>query len=81
MAEFRVNLPWQTFVHVRLNHYETMLSDPDIIRNNRWPHNLAVLKEARQAYCKPYLAKMYDYAQVNRILEILELTGAVDFLK
>lgn len=80
MAEFGVNLPWQAFVQVRLNHYESMLVDPDVIRNNRWPHNLAVLEEAKQANCKIGLATMSHCAQVNRILEILELTDVFDFV-
>lgn len=71
MASFRASL---------VNHYEAMLSDPDVICNNRWPHNLAVLEEAKQANCKIGLATMSHYAQVNRILEILELTDAFDFV-
>jgi len=80
MAEFGVNLPWQAFVQVRLNHYEAILADPKVIRNNRWLHTLAVLEEARQANCKTGLATMSHCVQVNRILEILELINAFDFV-
>ena len=44
MSEFGVSTPWQAFIQVRLQHYETMLADPQILLNNRWPHNLALLK-------------------------------------
>jgi hypothetical protein len=47
MAEFGVSTPWQAFMQVRLKHYEAMLADPQTIRKSVWPHNLALLNEAR----------------------------------
>ena len=64
-AEFGVSAPWQAFVQVRLHHYEKMVGDSDVIRNSQWPHNIALLHEARQ---------------VRRILEILNLTDGFDFV-
>jgi len=49
MAEFGVSIPWQAFVQVRLRIYEEMLADPEVLRNNQWPHNMALLEEARRA--------------------------------
>lgn len=39
MEEFDVDTEWQAFVQVRLEYYEEMISDPEVIRENRWPHN------------------------------------------
>jgi beta-phosphoglucomutase len=47
--EFGVSAPWQTFVQIRLKHYEGMLADPEVIRTNQWPPNLTVLDEAHRA--------------------------------
>jgi beta-phosphoglucomutase len=79
MAEFGVSAPWQAFIQIRLRHYETMLADPQVLRDNTWPHNLALLAEARQARCKVGLASMSTCSQVRRVLEILDLTGKFDF--
>lgn len=80
MGEYGVNTPWQAYVQVRLEHYEQMLSDPEVIRENRWPHNLAVLQEARRAKCQTALATMSRCEQAIRILEILDLAGEFDFV-
>jgi beta-phosphoglucomutase len=80
MAEFGVSAPWQVFVQVRLHHYEAMLADSEVIRNNQWPHNMALLEEARRTHCKVGLATMSYCAQVQRVLEILNLKDTFDFV-
>lgn len=80
MAEFGVSSPWQAFVQVRLRIYEDMLADPDVVRNNQWPHNVALLHEARRTHCKVGLATMSQCPQVRRVLEILGLSEAFDFV-
>ncbi len=80
MAEFGVRTPWQAFVQIRLSIYEQMLADPKVLRNNQWPHNMALLQEARQTRCKVGLATMSYCPQVQRVLEILNLREAFDFV-
>jgi HAD superfamily hydrolase (TIGR01509 family) len=80
MAEFGVHKPWQAYVQVRLGFYKELLADPEIIRRNQWPHNIALLHEARRARCKVGLATMSACAQARLVLEILELPGAFDFV-
>ena len=80
MDEFGVSTPWQAFVQVRLAIYQQMLADPQVIRDNRWPHNLALLAQARRENCKVGLATMSYCSQVKQVLEILELKDAFDFV-
>jgi beta-phosphoglucomutase len=80
MGEFGVDTPWQAFVQVRLRYYEELLSDPDVLRRNQWPHNMALLQEARKANCLLGLATMSYCAQVQRVLRILELENTFDFV-
>lgn len=80
MAEFGVSTPWQAFIQVRLQHYEAMLADPQILRDNRWSHNLDLLEEARRARCKTGLATMSSCRQAQRVLEIINLSGEFDFI-
>ena len=76
MSEFGVNSPWQ----VRLNIYAEMLSDPQVIRDNQWAHNMTLLRQAREFNCKVGLATMSYCEQTSRVLKILELTDASDFV-
>jgi beta-phosphoglucomutase len=80
MAEFRVRAPWQAFVQVRLRFYEAMLADPAVLRDNQWPHNVALLHEARRASCKTALATMSRRKQALRVLDVLDLTDEFDFV-
>lgn len=80
MTEFAVHTPWQAFVQIRLRHYEAMLADPAVLRNSRWPHNIELLQEARRVSCKLGLATMSHWSQVQRVLEVLELTDAFDIV-
>jgi beta-phosphoglucomutase len=80
MAEFGVSTPWQAIIQVRLQHYENMLADPQVLLNNRWSHNLDLLEEARRAQCKTGLATMSSCRQAQRVLEILNLSDEFDFI-
>ncbi len=80
IAEFGVDTPWQAFVQIRLQHYQELLADPAILRNNQWPHNVELLHMARRNGCKVGLATMSYCTQVQRVLSVLELTDAFDFV-
>jgi beta-phosphoglucomutase len=80
MTEFGVGTPWQAFVQVRMRFYDAMLADPEVLRSNQWPHNVALLQTARQAGCKVGLATMSRCQQAQRVLDILDLGEAFDFV-
>jgi len=80
MAEFGVSMPWQAFVQVRLRYYEAMLADPQVLRDKQWPHNVALLQQARRSGCRTALATMSRCAQARRVLEVLDLADAFDFV-
>ncbi len=80
MNDLGVDTPWQAFVQVRLMYYEELLADPNVLRNHQWPHNMALLQEARSARCKLGLATMSYCTQVQRVLKILDLENAFDFV-
>jgi len=80
MDEFGVDAPWQAYVQVRLQYYREMISDPATIRENRWPHTMALLDQAREANCKVALATMSSCERTGQVLEMLDLEGAFDFV-
>jgi beta-phosphoglucomutase len=80
MGEFGVFTPWEAFAQVRLQYYDRMLADTELIRSNVWPHNLALLAFARQACRKVALATMSVCSQVDQILAALNLTCAFEYI-
>ncbi len=80
IAEFGVATPLEAFVQLRLRYYNAMLADPEVIRTSQWPHNVALLQAVRQAGCRTALASMSHRDQVHRVLEVLDLASAFDFI-
>ena len=80
MEEYGVSTPWQAFVQVRLEYYEEMISDPETLRDNQWPHNVELLQVARDTGCKTALATMSGHQRTQQVLEALRLTDAFDFV-
>ncbi len=80
MANFGVDTPWQAYVQVRLRLYDEILADSDVIRQNQWTHNVALLQASRHNCRHVGLATMSYCPQVRRVLQILQLTDAFDFV-
>lgn len=80
MAEFGVTTPWQAYLQIRLNYYEDMLTDPQLLYKHQWGHNRALLEEAQQQKCLVGLATMSRCKQVQQVLRILDLVDAFDFI-
>ena len=80
MEEFGMEQPWQVFVHIRLEFYTEMLADPEVIRKNQWPHNIELFHEVKRMGLRTGLATMSHSPQVTRVLEIIELSDAFDFV-
>ncbi|MEA3441350.1 MAG: HAD family phosphatase [Chloroflexota bacterium] len=79
-SEFGVSTPWQAFIQVRLRYYHAIMADPQVLRDNRWSHNLALLEEARRTHCKVGLATMSRCEHVQRVLDVLGLSDAFHFV-
>ena len=80
MSELDVKRPWQALARFRLRFYDEMIQDPDVVRKNQWPHNVALLKQVRQSHCAAALATMSHCKQVMRILAILNFRDHFDFV-
>ncbi len=80
MAEFDVDTPWQAYVQMRQRIYQAMLDDPQLLRSQMYPHNIAYLQEVRQEGLRTALASMSYRPQVKRVLGILGLSDAFDFV-
>src|SRR5438876_1926611 len=80
IPEFGVDAPWQAYVQIRLRIYEAMLADPELLRSQCYPHNIDYLQQVRQQGLHTALATMSYCNQVQRVLAILGLTDAFDFV-
>lgn len=80
MKEFNVTTPWQAFIKVRMNIYESMLADPQILHNHVCPYNVGLLRWAKSNGYRTGLATMSHFPQTRRVLQILNLQQEIDFI-
>jgi HAD superfamily hydrolase (TIGR01509 family) len=80
LEEFGVASAWQAFVQIRLKYYAELLSDPQLLIDNQWPHNRELLRTARRQGCKTALATMSRCEQAMRVLDSLKLHAEFDFV-
>jgi len=80
MAELGVDTSWQAFMEMQMRIYNQMVDDPGVLRREQLPHNIALLHEARQNGYKTALATLSSREQTSRLLGMLGLSGAFDFV-
>jgi beta-phosphoglucomutase len=78
MAEFGVGTPWQAYVQIRLGIYDELLGDQELIREHRYPHNIALLRDVRGEGFLTALATQSHRRQARRVLDVLDLTDEFD---
>ena len=78
MLEFGVDTPWQAYVQIRLRIYETLAADPELVRAQSYPHNIALLCDVRREGYPTILATQSHSEQARRVLDILGLADEFD---
>ena len=80
MAEYNASEPWEVLTAMRISIYGEMVGDPQVLRDNQWPHTVGLLRVARDAYCRTGLATMSQRTEVLHVLQALELEEYLDLV-
>ena len=78
MPEHDAGEPWQVLTNMRKSIYDAMVADPQVIRDNQWPHTVGLLRVARETYCRTGLATMSYRPEVLHVLRALDLEKELD---
>lgn len=78
MSKYSVAEPWEALSVMRKEIYDGMVEDPQVIRDNQWPHTVGLLRVAREAYCKTALATMSQRAEALHVLRALDVEQSLD---
>ena len=78
VQEYGVAEPWEVLTVMRKQIYDSVVEDPQVIRDNQWPHAVGLLRVARKNYCKAGLATMSYRKEVTHVLKSLELEESLD---
>ncbi len=78
MSQYNATEPWEALSVIRKEIYDGMVEDPQVIRDNQWPHTVGLLRVAREAYCKTALATMSYRVEALHVLRSLDVEQSLD---
>jgi HAD superfamily hydrolase (TIGR01509 family) len=80
MTEYRVTEPREVLTVMRKAIYDDMVADPQVIRDNQWPHTIGLLRIAKEASCSTAVATMSQRAEALHVLRSLKLEQTLDLI-
>ena len=79
MGAYDASEPWEVLTAMRKSIYDDMVADPQVLRDNRWPHTVALLLLAREMGCRTALATMsYRQEALHVLRALLDLEQALE---
>ncbi|MCH7997364.1 MAG: HAD family phosphatase [Chloroflexi bacterium] len=72
--------PWETLTASRKKIYDEMVADPQVLRDNRWPHTISLLRLSKEIACRTGLATMSYRKEVEHVLRALDLERSLDIV-
>ena len=80
MAEYGADEPHQVLTEIRTGIYDEIVADPQVLRDNQWPHTVGLLRLAKETGCRTGLATssaldMTLHEQPERIVRIIQELG------
>ena len=72
--------PEAVLTKLRVDIYNDLVADPNVIRENVWPHTTELLRTAKESYCSTALATMSQRAEAEHVLNALDLMQHLDLV-
>ena len=77
-ADYGLSEPWEVLSAMRKEIYDDMVADPQVLRDNQWPHTISFLRVARETGCRTALATMSYRKEALHVLKSLDLEQYLD---
>ena len=78
MAEYGASEPWEALGAMRRAIYDDMVADPQLVRDNQWPHTVGLLRLAKENNCKTGLATLSARTEALHFVSALGLEQTLD---
>ena len=78
MAQHKASEVWDVLTEMRTSIYSEMVADPQVFRDNQWPHAVGLLRVARERFCRTALATMSYREEAMHVLKALDLENSLD---
>ena len=80
MAQYEASEPWQVLTAMRITIHKDMVADPQVLRDNQWPHTIGLLRLAKETGCRTGLATMSYRNEADHVLRALDLERSLDLV-
>ena len=80
MAQHKASEPRQVLTAMRTAIYDEMVADPQVLRDNEWPHTVGLLRLAKETGCRTGLATMSYRTEVFHVLRALDVERSLDLV-
>ena len=80
VVEYGTTEPSEVLTQMRTTIYDEMVADPQVLRDNQWPHTVGLMRIARANGCRTGLATMSYRAEVLRVLRALDIERLLDII-
>ena len=80
MEKYGVSEPWQALTDIRTAIYNEMVADPQVLRDNQWPHTVGLLRLAKENGCRTGLATSSQREMTLHALRALDLERSLDLV-
>ena len=78
MSEYGTSEPWEALGAMRRAIYDDMVADPQLVRDNQWPHTVGLLRMAKENNCKTGLATLSARTEALHFVNALGLEQTLD---
>jgi beta-phosphoglucomutase len=80
VAQYEASEGWEVLTAMRTAIYTEMVADPQVLRDNQWPHTIGLLHAAKATFCQTALATMSYRREVLHVLRALDLERSLDLV-
>ena len=80
MAQYNVSTPEEVLTAMRLDIYLDMVAKPEVLRDNRWPHTVDLLRIAKETACLTALATMSKRDDTMHVVHSLDIGQWLDLV-
>ena len=80
IAQYGASEPVEVLTAMRKEIYDEMVANPEVLRDNQWPHTIGLLRVAKESYCQTALATMSYRKEALHVLRALDLERSLDLI-
>lgn len=80
LGEYGKSETWEVLTDIRTAIYSEMVADPQVLRDNQWPHTIGLLRLAKESGCQTGLATMSYRNEADYVLRSLDIERSLDLV-